>query len=293
MLIKYCIDGNLEKVKNYYAIKRHVNSIDDSKTTPLMHASASGYIDIVKILVENGAKLNLKNIHGYTALIRACINNHPEVIKYLIYNDADVNICDNDGDSPLILASKLGNEEIIRMLINKKANIHHLNKKNQNCLLVSSFYYYMTYAFFLILLGVDPEIKDNYYKKNSYDLVANHRDQININSFHEDRPRITKNMKDQIRKLMKETRAEYLELKRRNDNWNRRRNFIMCLRVEKIIPLKSDININIILDNSWKTFTVPRNMSYLIRQVFAYNSRKINKSSKDGCDLLELIISFI
>ena len=291
LLLKYCIDGNLEKVKYYVSKGYNINKVDDSKTTPLMHASAYGHIEIIKFLVKNGAKLDLKNIHGYTALIRACINNHTEVIKYLIEKDANVNIYDKEGDSPLILASKLGNEEIIKMLINKKADIHHLNKKNQNCLLISSYYYYMPIVFFLILLGVDPEIKDKTYQMNSYNIVGNHRDYLNI--IHLDKPRISKNMKDQLRKLMRETRGEYLELKRRNDNWDRRKDFMMFLRGANIIPLKTDINSKIIIDNSWKYFYVPRNTSYLIRQVFAYNTRKIDKSSKNGCDLLELIISFI
>jgi hypothetical protein len=292
MLIKYCIDGNLQKIKSCVS-KRNVNTMDNTKTTLLMHASALGYIDIIKVLVEKGANLNLQNAHGYTALIRACINNYPEVIIYLIEKGANVNICDKDGDSPLILASKINNNDIIHMLINNKANIHHLNKKNQNCLWKTSYYYNMPISFFFILLGVNPEIEDNNYKKSSYDVIGENRDEINMNFINLEKPRITKNMKEQIRKLMLETREEYLELKRCNDNWKNRRNFMMVLRGMNIIPLKTDIKLNTIIDTKCKLPSIPRNLDYLIRQIFPYNPRKINKSSKNGCDLLELIISFI
>ena len=49
MLIKYCKEGNIEKVKNYLLIKRNINIIDDTKTTSLMHASAIGNLEITKI----------------------------------------------------------------------------------------------------------------------------------------------------------------------------------------------------------------------------------------------------
>jgi len=292
-LIKHCINVDLQQVKYYISKKYNINVVDDSKTTPLMHASSRGFIEIVKVLVENGAKLNLQNIHGYSALIRACINKFPEVIKYLIEKGADVNLIDKDGDNALILCSKLGEDDIIKMLIQKKANIHHVNKKNQNCIWYTSNYYYMPITFFLILLGVDPEIKDKNYNRNSYDIIGNHRDEINMNIIHLEKPRITKNMKDQIRNLMKETRLEYLEWLRCEENWNRRRNFMMILRGMNIIPLITDIKLNTIIDTKCKLPSVLRDYNYLIRQIFAYNPRKINKSSKNGCDLLELIISFI
>jgi hypothetical protein len=291
MLKKYCIDGDLTKVKYYISKKYNLNKVDDSKTTPLMHASSLGYIEIVKVLVENGANINLQNIHGYTALIRACINKFPEVIKYLIQKGANVNICDKEGDSPLILASKIGDDDIIKMLIQNKADIHHLNKKNQNCLWFSTYYYNMSITFFLILQGVNPEVTDKYYKKSSYDIIGKARDQLLIN--HIDFPRISNSMKQQISKLMKETRLEYLEWLRCEENWKRRRNFMMILRGINIIPLISDIKLNTIIDTKCKLPSVLRDYNYLIRQIFPYNPRKINKSSKNGCDLLELIISFI
>ena len=293
MLIKYCLDGDLQKVIYYVSKGYNLNKVDDSKTTPLMHASSRGFIEIVKVLVENGAKLNLQNIHGYTALIRACINKFPEVIKYLIEKGANVNICDKEGDSPLILSSKIGDDDIIKMLIKNKADIHHVNNKNQNCIWYTSYYYYIPITFFLILQGVNPEVKDKNYKKSSYDVIGGNRDEINMNIHHFDRPRISNNMKLQILKLMKETRIEYLEILRCNEHWKRRRNLMIVLRGMKIIPLKHDIQINTIIDTKSKLPSVPRDFNYLFRQIFAYNTRKINKCSKNGCDLLELIISYI
>ncbi len=293
MLLHYCKDGNIQKIRNIKLSKRNINAMDDTRTTSLMIASSCGYIEIVKILVENGANLNLQNTHGYSALIRACINNHPEVILYLIEKGTDVNLLDKQGDNALILARKLGNDEIIKNLLNKKADIHHLNKKNQNCLWFSSYYYNMSISFMFILMGIDPEIKDKYYNKNSYDVIGKNRDDINILNNHPEKQRISNNMKNEIKKLMLETRLEYLELKRCNDNWERRKNFMMILRGANIIPLKKDIVLNIKIDTKSKIPSVPRDYNYLLRQIFAYNTRKINKSSKNGCDLLELIISFI
>ena len=92
---------------------------------------------------------------------------------------------------------------------------------------------------------------------------------------------------------MKETRVEYLEILRCEENWKRRCNIMMVLRGMNIIPLEYDIKLNIIIDTKCKLPSVSRDYNYLLRQIFAYNTRKIKKSSKNGCDLLELIISFI
>jgi len=54
-----------------------VNEKDTEGTTALMAAVSEGRIDIVKVLIEKGADVNIKDHSGFTALAMATLINCP------------------------------------------------------------------------------------------------------------------------------------------------------------------------------------------------------------------------
>ena len=56
--------------------KENINAKDKYCETALMIASSEGNLEIVKLLVENGADVNIKSDIGNTALIRLYLLNH-------------------------------------------------------------------------------------------------------------------------------------------------------------------------------------------------------------------------
>ena len=68
MLIDYGVDVN----------RQYKNDL-----TPLMWAAGYGHLDVVKMLVNHDAKLNVKDNRGYNALTIAKKNDHQEVVKFL------------------------------------------------------------------------------------------------------------------------------------------------------------------------------------------------------------------
>ena len=48
-----------------------------------MWAAGYGHLDVVKMLVNHDAKLNVKDNRGYNALTIAKKNDHQEVVKFL------------------------------------------------------------------------------------------------------------------------------------------------------------------------------------------------------------------
>lgn len=58
--------------------------------TPLMLASARGYMDIVKLLIEKGANVNAKKYED-TPLVMASAKGHMDIAKFLIEKGAEVN----------------------------------------------------------------------------------------------------------------------------------------------------------------------------------------------------------
>ena len=90
--------------------------------TPLYMTCISGYYSIAEYLIENGANVNAKDIHGWTPLHRAVLWEHIPIVKLLILKGADVNAADEDGFTPLHIAAKWDHFESAKILIDNGAN---------------------------------------------------------------------------------------------------------------------------------------------------------------------------
>lgn len=64
--------------------------IDKGFYTPLMAAAANGYVELVRYLLESGAKVDIQTNMGYTALTYACYKNHVDNVKLLLQFGADI-----------------------------------------------------------------------------------------------------------------------------------------------------------------------------------------------------------
>ncbi len=119
------IDGNLEKVKDTIEKGADIDFIGDDLTTALQYAAKSGYIDIVKYLVESGANLEIS--HQYrlymTALLYATENNQLEVVKYMVGKKADIDCKRIDGLTALHLSLWRALFDIALYLIENGANV--------------------------------------------------------------------------------------------------------------------------------------------------------------------------
>lgn len=68
-----------------------VNSRDVHGRTPLMWAAVGGHLPTLRLLLERGADINAACDDGRTALMRAACYGHREAVRCLIDNGADVN----------------------------------------------------------------------------------------------------------------------------------------------------------------------------------------------------------
>ncbi len=96
------------------------NEIDDDEATNI-----AKYIEICKILIDNGANVNMKNDRGETALYLAFKNQHKEIFKLLIDEGADVSAKDENGKTILAKCGKYRREmepiykEMCKMIVEK------------------------------------------------------------------------------------------------------------------------------------------------------------------------------
>ena len=87
-----------------------------------MRACEYGYLEIAKLLLDNGAKVDLKDEDGWNAFIFACYNGYLEIAKLLLDNGAEVNSVNNDHLTGLIYVCKHGDYKIAKLLLDNGAD---------------------------------------------------------------------------------------------------------------------------------------------------------------------------
>jgi hypothetical protein len=75
-------------------------------------ASMSGISEFTEFLLKKGADVNIEDGgDGWTPLHWAVFRHHPEMVKLLIENGARVDVVDKRGRTPMSIAKDLGGEE--------------------------------------------------------------------------------------------------------------------------------------------------------------------------------------
>jgi len=83
---------------------------------PIHSAVAGNYIDIARVLISNGAQVNVKQQAGLTPLHSAAQNGNTDMLILLLEHGADVNIRMEGGKLPADLAKEKGFVEIADIL---------------------------------------------------------------------------------------------------------------------------------------------------------------------------------
>ncbi len=102
---------------NVRALVNHGVSADattDDRMTALMCASAAGRLDIVKYLIDAGAKVDRQGgFLSRTALMEAAAMDHPDVVAYLLRAGADRTLVDREGKSALDMARERNTKAVL------------------------------------------------------------------------------------------------------------------------------------------------------------------------------------
>jgi len=93
-----------------------LDAADEAGWTALMHAADAGHGTVVRLLLDAGASVNLKNGVQETALHLAARQGRTEVARLLLNAGADFAARDADGRTPLFLAIERGRAGIIELL---------------------------------------------------------------------------------------------------------------------------------------------------------------------------------
>ncbi len=126
-------------------LKRSVDlatELKDPEEAPrlLVHAIATGNIEIVKLLNEFGLDINMKDEKERSALHYAASLEQKEIVDFLLENGSEeiVNWPDSNGVTPLMITALLGNELIVEELMEHGADPNAKDKNLQSPLILAS-----------------------------------------------------------------------------------------------------------------------------------------------------------
>ncbi|XP_797811.4 uncharacterized protein LOC593232 [Strongylocentrotus purpuratus] len=128
-LIEAAKTGNLTQVRRILCAGRTDINCRDSerKGTPLFWAANGGHDEIVALLLDNGANIEIPVKYGMTPLLAAVDRKHLTTTKLLLARGADVNAQSQNGDTALHLAAYRGSSHLCRLLLEFGASKTFLN----------------------------------------------------------------------------------------------------------------------------------------------------------------------
>lgn len=117
--------GNARRLKTILGQSRtRVNAVNPEGFTPLGLASFFGHADAVRVLLDFGAEVNLRQPSRFanTALDAAVAGNQADVVRILLAARGDPNARSEGGHTPLHKAAAHGNLAVVRMLLDAGAD---------------------------------------------------------------------------------------------------------------------------------------------------------------------------
>jgi ankyrin repeat protein len=114
-------EGRVEILKMTLAAGADVKDTNRYLGTGLIPAAHHGHVEAVKLLLATAIDKDHVNNLGWTALLEAVIlgdggTAHTEIVRLLVEAGASVNIADRDGVTPLAHAKKSGYSGMVRIL---------------------------------------------------------------------------------------------------------------------------------------------------------------------------------
>jgi len=136
--------------------------LDDYKATPLLEAAKNGHTDIVRLLLDKGAKPNISDKYGDSPLMAAALKGHKEVVKLLIEKGADPNMIDCDEYAALHYAVSMGHNDVIQMLLDNGADPNMTDCDEYAALHCAARMGHNDVIRMLLDIGADPNISNEH-----------------------------------------------------------------------------------------------------------------------------------
>ncbi len=100
--------------------------------TALHAAAANGNLEIVELLIERGADVNLRDIHGRVPMFVALAEHQPEVAKRLAVAGTDPEVRTVDGSTLLMAAARAEHVELVQWALDHGTDVNAIRPEKNN-----------------------------------------------------------------------------------------------------------------------------------------------------------------
>ncbi|KAM8775104.1 ankyrin repeat and EF-hand domain-containing protein 1 isoform 2-T3 [Rhynchonycteris naso] len=128
-LMAACASGNIDVVKFLLEKGANVNATDNFLWTPLHFACHAGQQDIVELLVKSGAIIDALSINNSTPLSRAIESCRLDTVKYLLDIGAKFQLENRKGHTAMDVAKAYADYRIINLI---KEKLDNMPKPSEN-----------------------------------------------------------------------------------------------------------------------------------------------------------------
>lgn len=131
--------------------------------TALHAAAANGNLEIVDLLIERGADVNLKDIHGRVPMFVALAEHQPEVAARLAEADTNPNVRTVDGSTLLMAAVRAEEVQLVQWALDHGTDVNAIRpeKNNATALILAARKGNSEIVSLLLAAGADPDVANH------------------------------------------------------------------------------------------------------------------------------------
>jgi uncharacterized protein len=137
--------------------------------SPLTDAAFAKHFDMMKLLLQSGAKVDAPDHRGVSLLVSTGFFD-PTVTTILVEAGADPNAADREGQTALMKASGSGVKQTVKILLEHHAEVNLKDVKGRTALMHAASGRYSGAIPLLLESGADPKARD-YEGKTALDLA--------------------------------------------------------------------------------------------------------------------------
>mmetsp|Transcript_34805 Transcript_34805/g.75895 ORF Transcript_34805/g.75895 Transcript_34805/m.75895 type:complete len:228 (-) Transcript_34805:86-769(-) len=102
---------------------------DGSSWTVLMLAAYSGQAAFAEKFTKGGRmpRIEERDPNGFQAIMLAALRGHRDIVQILLDKKAEVNVKDETGETPLMKASAAGHQDVVQLLLEAQADPNALD----------------------------------------------------------------------------------------------------------------------------------------------------------------------
>ena len=164
------VEWDLVTATDYESIQVIEKLLDDGadidatlQRTALHAAAANGNLEIVELLIERGADVNLKDIHGRVPMFVALAEHQPEVAARLAEADTNPNVRTVDGSTLLMAAVRAEEIQLVQWALDHGTDVNAIRpeKNNATALIFAARKGNAEIVRLLLAAGSDPDVANH------------------------------------------------------------------------------------------------------------------------------------